>query len=432
MDNLDVFGSSAWNTSLAGMVMEMTLDTALDRAFLSLATVSEMRDNDVISDIRRVYRAIAERAHPVSPQPWGYHDVAGQPLVWIALGCPWFTHAGGCGPCDGYGEYTGYRGRRRETVLEHAIRESLLFCEGYATQQLREGAERCTVNIGSATTLSEYSFPQTHLTMLLEGVNRILLPFIENGRTATYVFETRLPDLRQKRFEYLRNHLDPRIRIEIGIGFEAVNPFVQNVLVNKGYGDNALKKMKKVIDEAAKYNIGIEGHTLLGIPGLTELEAIASAIETTAALLGAGVCRGILMTTNIKQGVSLGTQLYHRGLFSSPSLHATVETMRLLIERGCTNFLAFGFAASDPTEVYARGCDSCTEKIRKAIDIHGRTCLTDPEEATRYFQANYATDFNCSTCKPVWAQRIMKEAEELCLRERLPTYITTTTTSLAI
>lgn len=398
----------------------MKLHDLITKASESLANAPGSSE---YGEMRQIIKSNRQGAIPIAPKTWDGHPVADHILGWIFTGCPWYERGGGCAVCDGYGKNADLdrESPNYQETLYKTIDDALEVIRQDAEAKLASGKREYKINLGSAATLNDKSMPSDARQRLFEGVNEILMPYINRELKATYLFETRLPDITEEKLQEIRRYIDPRIKVTIGVGYEASNEFVRETMLNKGYGKNPAEKLRKAVEMAKKYNITIEGHALLGIPGLTELESIASAVETTKELLESGVERAIIMTTNVKNAPCLASNLYREGRWQPVSMHATAETIRLLNEQGYSNFLVFGFAASDPTEAYAQGCEKCTSKLGEVFRTYSGLCTAEgPEAAAEYFRT---ADVSCE-CKTEWLAKIIQEAQMPALKDRMPEYVT--------
>jgi radical SAM enzyme (TIGR01210 family) len=403
--------------------MTLTIDTLIQQGLQNLRTTPGA---DVQERMRRVYRTISQQAQPIVSEPVIVHWVGGQPLVWFPLGCHKFETVGGCGPCDGYGKYHGYmtpEGKARE--LPAAIRRGLHELRLFGESQIQTGRTECAFNIGAADTFRDCAFPSEQRRQLYQEVAQLITEFQERGLHASFLFETRLEQITERKLQELRDAVPQAIPISIGVGIEAADAFIRETLINKCYGSQAVQLLQQKVALAKRYAVDIEGHSLLGTPGLTELDALASAVETTLAIHDAGSTQVILMTANLKTGDSLATRLSHRGLYTLPSIHATVEALRYCTEqRQGIRILPFGFAAAVPTLQYAQGCDACTSRIKEGLDTYARICnIQGPAHATTYLREHYDTTFSC-TCKNAWVDGLRRDAGSR-LQERIDSFVAT-------
>jgi radical SAM enzyme (TIGR01210 family) len=391
----------------------------------AIESINAKLDPEVVNEYRsRMRKVIKATKDNVGTKTKGfdYHNVGGNILGWISVGCPWFDMGGGCSVCDGYGkdEALDQFNPCYEENLNRVIDEALDFFRKDAKEKFKSGADKYTVNLGSATTLHDKSLPKSARARLFAGVNEILMPFVEAGKEAYYLFETRIPDITDEKLAEMREYIDGRIRVDIGVGIESASDFVREAVLNKGYGPNAIGQLKKAVEKTKEYNATIEAHSLLGIPGLTELESIANAVETAKAAIDAGVHQVILMTTNIKEGNYFGGRAYRDGDFELPSLHATAEVMRQLNSQGYYNALPLGFVCSDPTEKFAEGCGSCDEKLRTSFDTYARVSnQRGAEAAAKYLKT---ADMDCE-CEEQWMEGIKNDHTQPNLSERFPEFL---------
>ncbi|MEK7389106.1 MAG: hypothetical protein AAB036_05365 [Elusimicrobiota bacterium] len=396
------------------MKSQPTIDSAAwDKAAQSLrGAIPLWQDAALRARMRRLLMSVPSA--PQFPKRWGFHFTGINMLAWIATGCPWFDEAGGCAVCDGYGKHPDFD-PPTGTLLDETIEEALAFIEDDSLKALREGRNIYAVNLGSAMTLHERSLPRISRLKLFRGAGKILQPFIARGAHATYRFESRLSDINAQSLQELRECIAPNIRVEIGVGIEAVNDFVRETLLNKGYPIDALGTLRQTVDLAARYNVGLEAHIVLGSPFLTELESLVSAVESVEAVLGAGVCGTVLMTTNIKSASYLGNVLYRMGRFSPVSIHATIEALNRLYASGSLKAFPMGFEASDPILRRAQGCPQCTERLsaslRTLADLYSEW---GPAKGAEFFRTQ---DWSCA-CREQWLGTLQAPALPLIERFR--------------
>ncbi|MEK7389107.1 MAG: hypothetical protein AAB036_05370 [Elusimicrobiota bacterium] len=342
--------------------------------------------------------------------PWVHYKMGSGNMVWIPTGCAWFDETGGCVVCDGYGKNPLFS--RDPGALDKAIDEALAFWAEDARKALAAGVKHYQIIMTSATVFDDHMFPAASRVKMFKGISKILRAYLDErpGATTYYHFESRLSDYNEGAFAEIRRCIPRPTQLCSSVGIEASSPFVRNVIINKGTSDDIMARLKAVVEMGAREDVGIQGNALLGIPFLTELESMASVVETTMDILDAGCIMAGLMTSNLKKASYIGRYLNEIGHFNPPSIHATVAVMRLLLDRGYGNILPLGFTKTSLVKRFAAGCERCTDKIAHAIDSYliGVTSEGIPTAEERFRRS----DLDCA-CRQSWLQSITASREPL-------------------
>jgi len=213
-------------------------------------------------------------------------------------------------------------------------------------------------------------------------------------------FESRPEYVSPKRVKHLKKLLGKKI-LRIGMGFDAIDEDVRNIVVNKGM-------TRKEVEDAAKVfiNAHVDSIVYVGVkpPFLTEREAIQESIDTIEYLFRIGIEEISLEPVTV-QDWTLTKYLYERGMFRPVWLWSIIEVLKATSTRINVPVIGpgvvGGFVFFPLPDVVAHNCKKCDSKVIKAFKKFEET------QDSRVFDK-----LNCS-CKKQWLKELDKPAPPL-------------------
>ncbi len=158
--------------------------------------------------------------------------------------------------------------------------------------------------------------------------------------------------------ELVKDHAAAVDELELAIGLESANDFVLDNCINKGF---SFKDYKDSIEDLPD-EISIRTYLLLKPPFLSEKEAIedlTNSIEKIKSLTDIVSINPV----NVQKG-SLVEKLWHRDLYTPPSLWSIVEVLSNVE----TDIPIFVSNAGLGSERGASNCDECTDRVIEVIE----------------------------------------------------------------
>lgn len=168
-------------------------------------------------------------------------------------------------------------------------------------------------------------------------------------------------------------------RLYVNLGLEAAHPWVQANCVGKSLDAGAYELAAGMLRGAGAFPVT---NVLLGVPFLTEAEAIESAAGTVrwAMARGSHIC--VLFPANVK-GWTLVEWLRDRGMFTVPSLWSLVEVLARLGPELARSAVLSWYAmtpaeprrlrrVSDPLRIAPTTCPACAAAVTAGLDQFNR------------------------------------------------------------
>jgi len=276
----------------------------------------------------------------------GYVD--GEPVNRLVItlrgpGCAWVKRGGGCLMCGHYaGTTRGIVPSADETIA-----------------QFRKEIDRydmTTVKVvslyNSGSVLNPDELPFGALKSLCREI--ACIPSISK-----VVFESRAEYIDRDKLLVLKDILGQRIMLTIAIGLETSDDVRRALCVNKGCTRRDIEQALWSIRGIAESQL----YVLLGIPFLTESEAITDAVESIryAHLIGAGEIH--IEPLTLQAHTFLGI-LVREGLYRLPSLYSVYEVLKQVVP-GIKPYVSPFMHMPLPDRIPG-GCPRCTERL-----IHG-------------------------------------------------------------
>lgn len=153
--------------------------------------------------------------------------------------------------------------------------------------------------------------------------------------------------------------------LSIGIGLEAVDPYVRNVIINKGLSDETFVAAANGLQEVG---VGFYTYITVGKPFLSIQEDIDDAKRAIQYSADLGAFMSVLEAINI-QPYTLTAHLYDHGLYAPPSIWTGIAILRELPNELRIRISLKGIEGDiEPVPVaLSVGCNSCTQTLRNAV-----------------------------------------------------------------
>lgn len=153
--------------------------------------------------------------------------------------------------------------------------------------------------------------------------------------------------------------------LSIGIGFEAADPYVRNVIINKGLSDETFAAAAHGLQETG---IGFYTYITIGKPFLSIQEDIEDAKKAVKYSADMGAFMSVLEAINI-QPHTLTATLHSQGLYRPPSIWTGIAILRELPGdlRARVSLKGIEGDIQPVPLALSVGCDSCTHALRSAI-----------------------------------------------------------------
>lgn len=299
-------------------------------------------------------------------------------------GCGWVTRGGGCVMCGHHaGTTRGVVPSPEEYLAQFRTEIGRYSCDGVEIISI----------YNSGSVLNPDEIPPDVLEHILCDIRS--LPSIHK-----VVLETRAEYVTGERVRRLRDVLGPGKIISIAIGLETSDDERRAFCLNKGC---TLGEIARAV-EAARGLAEIQLYILLGLPFLTEGEAVDDAIRSIrrAHDIGAGEIHIEPLTI---QKFTLLEKLYRSGLYRLPSLYSIYEVLRAVVPE--IQPYVSPFLHMPLPEVIPRGCPSCTDRLIDGL-LKGYNISRDRE----------SLEYPSCECMAAWRKR-MEERDSRPLTERV-------------
>jgi archaeosine synthase beta-subunit len=317
----------------------------------------------------------------------GYIDGRPKERLVITLrspGCAWVTRGGGCSMC---GHYAGTTRGEMPSAVEFLAQ----FRSEIAGYDLSRISILSLYNSGSV--LNPGELPSEALQNILREIRNF--PSVRK-----VILESRAEFVDDDMIGGLRDALGPGKSLSIAIGLETADDIKRNLCINKGCTRDEIVSAI----ERAKPLAEIQIYILLGIPFLTEAEAVEDSISSIRCAHEMGADE-IHIEPLTLQRYTLTELLCRQGLYRLPSLYSLYEVLRAVvpeIKPYVSPFLHMPLPESIP-----QGCPRCNGRLfdglLKRYNIH-----RDRE----------SLDYDSCECIETWKER-MAEKDPRPLVERV-------------
>ncbi len=259
-------------------------------------------------------------------------------------GCSWVARGGGCFMC---GHHAGTTRGKIPTSAEYIAQ----FSSEIGRYNLDDIQILSIYNSGSVLNPDEVT--PAALEAIFSHVRRI--PQIRK-----VVLETRAEFVDRKRLGALKDLLGPDRILTIALGLETSDDRLRTLCINKGC---TLKEITRAVSEVNGY-CETQLYVLLGLPFLTEREAVEDCIRSVRCAEGLGADEIHIEPLTLQQH-TLIEHLYRAGLYRLPSLHSIYSVLREVlpeIRPYVSPFLHMPLPEKIPS-----GCPSCTSRLIRGL-----------------------------------------------------------------
>jgi archaeosine synthase beta-subunit len=297
---------------------------------LSTPSVDYKRDLAASSDIRT-----------------GYID--GKPVERLVItlrspGCSWVNRGGGCSMC---GHYAG------------TIRGEIPSVDEFLTQFRMEAG---CYDLGRIAIISLYNSGSilNPDELPLEALLGILRQIRDFPSVRKVILESRAEFVDANLICYLKEVLGKGKSLSIAIGLETADDETRRICLNKGSSlaeiNDAVKKVKPYAE--------IQLYILLGIPFLTESEAVKDSILSIRCAQNMGADEIHIEPLTI-QRYTLVELLCRQGLYRLPSLYSLYEVLKAVVPE--IQPYVSPFMHMPLPERIPQGCPRCTERLADGL-----------------------------------------------------------------
>jgi len=228
---------------------------------------------------------------------------------------------------------------------------------------------------------------------------------VAQGNCRVFGTESRPETITEEKMRKFRAAFDPRVELQVGLGIETSNPYIQLNCINKALGEidarNAIQILKR-------NNISAFVHVLLKPIFLTEHEAILDSINSINWAFDQGADGVIFCMTNVKP-YTLTHWLSQRRAYRVPYVWSglkVLQSVRPEYRRRCT---LSGLYSGIEIKETAYNCPECTKELISGLQIFS----TRPDIAI----LDKLEQYPCH-CKEEWKQVLNEKDPDL--PNRLP------------
>lgn len=236
-------------------------------------------------------------------------------IILRTCACAWArSPSGGCTMC-GYFNDRGPEDIKQEDIVQQFY--SALEKNSDKLREIHEIGKHCAIKI-----FTSGSFLDDHE---IQSENRIKI-FNEIAKyemIKEIIVETRPEFVTSQKLNELIN-LVPGKQLELGIGLESSNKFVREILINKGF---SIESVKKAIQIAHDLNVRVKAYILLKPPFLSEKISIRDATQTIKDAIEMGFNSISLNPVNI-QSHTMTEYLYYGKKYRSPWIYSVFKVFQ--------------------------------------------------------------------------------------------------------
>lgn len=305
----------------------------------------------------------------------GYID--GEPVRRLVVtlrgpGCAWVSRGGGCVMC---GHYAGTTCGDVPSPDEYLAQ----FRGEIARYDLSDIRVISLYNSGSM--LNPEEVPPEALSLIFRDICAL-------APVRKVVLETRAEYVRRETAAGLKSLLGTGKTLAVAIGLETSDDLTRAFCVNKGCSRDDISRAVRSLRGLAE----IQLYILLGVPFLTELEAIEDAIRSLACARDLGADEIHIEPLTV-QRYTLVERLYRIGICRLPSLYSLYEVLMAVVPE--IRPYVSPFRHMPLPEIIPGGCPVCTERLIDGL-------------LNRYNIRRDRESLACSpcTCMESWRERL--------------------------
>lgn len=200
--------------------------------------------------------------------------------------------------------------------------------------------------------------------------------------------ETRPELVKMEKMKILLGLLDKSQTLKVGIGLEAQDDRIREVLINKGFTKQQYEEAFNILKGL---QIRILTYIFLKPPGLSEKQALEEAILTAQYAFGLGTDEIAIESALVQPGTTMHED-YKKGNFSPPWLWTIIELIQKIQRLGPLHL--GGFMDEPQPIAIPSNCGQCSNSVREALERFRQTY--NPAELK---------GLDCA-CKHVWRRKI--------------------------
>jgi len=300
-----------------------------------------------------------------------------QPITRLTIllpgkGCEWAIKTGGCTMCA--------FGKRAQEIGKNFSANDLL-----ALFQIALDLTKCQQPINltiynGGSFLNEREIP-------LEVQLKICQKVKEHPSIKKLFIESRVEFITQEKIRMLKNKLKNK-KLMIGIGLEAQDDKIRNILIKKGLDKKDYEKAVKLLKEN---EVKVLTYVLLKPIYLTEKEAIEEAIKTIKYAFEVGTDEVALEVAFVQEGTIMD-KLFKENRYKPPWLWSIIEVIKKTYNFGPIHI--GGFEDEPPPIAIPSNCLICSSKIKNFLQQYRET-----------HNIKLFNDLKCD-CYELWEQEV--------------------------
>jgi len=226
---------------------------------------------------------------------------------------------------------------------------------------------------------------------------------VASSKIERFVFETRAETITNKSIKELCEKIPPE-NLAVEIGLETSNQWINKYCLNKGnIIENYINAIKILKSNKVQSILNIS----LGIPFLSEKEAIEDTINSLKWAFSIGADSVVLFPLHVKPGTLLNV-LYKKGYYKPVSLWSLVAVLNSIPELYLKNTQISWYRNyyTDKSKIIAspETCHRCQSQILNLLDKYRATCSKKI--------VNTLNNFECD-CKTKWKNELITNNADL-------------------
>lgn len=182
----------------------------------------------------------------------------------------------------------------------------------------------------------------------------------EQAFHAKVIFESHPKYINKEKIAHLRHRM-PIHRVAVGVGFDAKNDFIRNVILNKSI---SVKMFETAVATLKEFGVEVIGYVCLKPPFLSEFEGICEATRTGRYMHELGADTISIEPLAVQVG-TLPHALWRTGRYKVPWLWSAVEAAQRLRHSGSVVIGGLAFLPIPVATV--RNCVRCTQVLLSEI-----------------------------------------------------------------
>ncbi len=229
-------------------------------------------------------------------------------IILRTVGCRWAYESGGCTMCSYLMDSSPIK----------ISAENIINQFEYALNKYKEKINPKNYSIKiftSGSFLDEFEVPKEAKEYIFKRIDEIGVREV--------AVESRPEFINDDNLKIIRNNVGKTINIEIGVGIETLNEKIRNVSIHKGV---STEDIKRAIETAKKYNVGIKAYLLIKPPFITEKDAIIDSIHSANECIDMGCSRISFCPATVHRGTLLEL-IWKRNQYRPPFLWSILEIL---------------------------------------------------------------------------------------------------------